>query len=91
MRVCIGPAYTTDVTILNPFGVIYVCGSETEDGSRRFICDAVRGVIRAEVRVSGVWVKSDLEFQIATVVIDDDLGELVLDEDGLLVYRGEDD
>ncbi len=86
---CVLPAYPTDVTVNNPLGVVYVCGSENVDGSRRLVCDETRGVIRAEVRISGFWVMSNWEAQIGTVVIDSDLGELVLDQDGLLVYDGE--
>ncbi len=85
---CIGPAYCC-VATSNPLGTIYVCGDEDSDGSRRLVCDEDRGVIRAEVRVAGEWVMSDLEFQIGTVVVDDDLGEIVLDEQGLIVFEGE--
>ncbi len=86
---CVLPAYPTDVTVNNPLGVVYVCGNETTDGSYRFVCDESRMVIRAEKRVAGVWVIADMEHQISTWVIDDILGEIVLDENGLLVLQGE--
>lgn len=86
---CLKPAYTPDVTFFNPFEQIYICGGEQIDGSRRIVCDEARNVIRAEVRIAGVWVMSNWEAQIGTVVIDPVLGELVLDQDGLLVYDGD--
>ncbi len=82
-------AYGGFVAISNPVGDVYVCGSEFEDGSYRLSCDEDRMVIRAEKRVAGTWVIADMEHQIATWVIDDILGEIVLDENGLLVLDGE--
>lgn len=89
MVLCIGPAYT-DIAIFNPFNTLYFCGGENTDGAYRFILDKGRQVIRAEKRISGEWIIADIEHQIRTWLVDDDLGVLVLDDNGLLVLLGED-
>lgn len=93
----IGPAYGdgytgVDNSTLNR--TVYVKGNEFIDGSVRFTLDAAtERIIRTEERIAGVWVLSRLETvlatnSVATWVVDDVLGEFVLDEFGIPVEEG---
>ncbi len=66
----------------------YIKGDNYTDGSVRLILDSTGMIIRAEKRVAGIWIPADLEHSTSTWLVDDDLGEFVLDELGELVYEG---
>ena len=72
----------------NPTNTLYIKGSETVDGSFRITLDDNDQIVRMEERVSGEWVLADLQFKVSSWVIDDDLGEFVLDETGEIVFEG---
>ena len=78
----------TDVTRRNPIHVIYVRGSEFVDGSLRYISVPGEGIILAEQRVAGFWVPADIQFSQSTWLVDDNLGEYILDENGEQIYEG---
>ncbi len=84
----LGPAYGDGFVGISNFtddSNVYLKGNESTDGSKRFTLDAATGLtIRAECRIAGVWVLSDLLANIdpASVdgwIVDDVLGEFVLD------------
>lgn len=65
-----GGGHTVDVTVENPFGVLYILGNEFTDGSQRLIYDTPDGFPRIEHRVSGVWGIGPMVFGDAGYVID---------------------
>ncbi len=77
-----------NVGVNNPGDTIYIKGNKSTDGSLRLIADASVTFGVMEQRVSGIWVIADLQTSLATHVIDDILGELVLDQFGEAVYEG---
>ncbi len=77
-----------NVGVNNPGDTIYIKGNESTDGSLRIIADASGAFGVMEQRVSGIWVIADLQTSLATHVIDDILGELVLDQFGEAVFEG---
>ncbi len=75
-----------NVTVQNPSvpPVLYIKGSEFVDGSRRLLVTP-EGTVQVRAREGGVWGLADIEFNIVTWIIDDILGEIVLDETGQIV------
>ncbi len=67
----------------------FLKGDDHTEGSIRWIYDESGDLIRSEKLVSGVWVSAvDVEIGVGTWLVDDDLGEFVLDEDGGIVVEG---
>ncbi len=77
-----------NVGVNNPGDTVYIKGNEFTDGSLRQIADASGTFGVTETRISGVWVIADMQTSLATHVIDDTLGELVLDQTGEAVFQG---
>lgn len=77
-----------DVTKANPPEFLYLKGDEFTDGSLRLAVGTIDNVFLVEERVAGTWVPGDIQHSVATWVIDDTLGEYVLDENGEQVFRG---
>jgi len=76
-----------NVGVNNPGTTVYIQGRENLDGSVRLITDE-DGNILAEIRVSGVWSPTDMQFSYSSHVIDDTLAELVFDQNGEAVFQG---
>ncbi len=89
----LGPAYGDGFAGVANYGedrAVYLTGDDDTDGSVRFILDDSGNIILAQKRVSGVWVAADLQFDADTWLVDDILGEFVLDDsDGNLVFEGQ--
>lgn len=71
---------------------VFLVGDLTTEGSVRFIYDDAGVIIRGERLVSGTWIVLPLDasggLDVSTWIVDDDLGEFVLDETGDLVIEG---
>lgn len=69
---------------------VYVKGGEFIDGSVRFILDQTGMIVRVEKRVAGTWILTHMETDGApdNWLVDDDLGEFVLDPLGSVVIEG---
>lgn len=79
----------TTVAKSNAVGTVYLIGDADTDGSVRFGLDAATQlIILSEKRIAGTWVPADIQHAIASWVIDDTTGELVLDDTGELVFEG---
>lgn len=80
----------TGIANFTTFSTVYVKGTESIDGSVRFILDQTGAIIRAERRVLGVWVLTIVETSGASPnwLVDDDLGEFILDPIGDIVIEG---
>ncbi len=66
----------------------FLKGNDHVDGSVRWFYNESGDVIRSEKLVLGIWVPMDVEIGVSTWLVDDDLGEFVLDETGSIVYAG---
>ncbi len=67
----------------------FLFGDDHTDGSVRVFYDVGGDVVRHEKLVAGVWIlMPNSEIGTANWLVDDDLGEFVLDENGLVVFEG---
>ena len=72
-----------------PLTSAFLFGDDHTDGSVRVFYDSGGDVVRHEKLVAGVWeLMPSSEIGTANWIVDDILGEFVLDEFGLLVYEG---
>ena len=77
-----------NVGVFNPGNTVYIKGNENTDGSFRVTLDDDEELVRIEKRVAGVWVLASLELTTENWLVDDALGEFVLDENGDLILEG---
>ncbi len=66
----------------------FLKGDDHTDGSVRWFYSESGDLIRSEKLVAGIWIPMDVEIGVSTWLVDDDLGEFVLDELGAVVYEG---
>ncbi len=66
----------------------FLKGDDHTEGSVRWFYNEAGDLIRSEKLVLGIWVPMDVEIGVSTWLVDDDLGEFVLDETGSIVYAG---
>lgn len=69
-----------DISVRNPRDTVYIKGDEFTDGSFRFIIDLDQDEVHIEERISGVWVLTTMTQTASSWLVDDNLGEFVLED-----------